>query len=400
MRTAQIVGSGFLVLFLVPAAGAQPAPYSATITMPEVLVRSGPSLEFYPTCKLHQGESVSVLREENGWLAIKPPTGSFSWINDRLVEEPRGGMTVVSAPEAPVRVGSSLLNQPPKVERLKLARGTQLAVIGKPQTSDEGVWWPISPAPAEVRYLPPEAIKAGTGVPVTASAAPTVVPSTYTQAPAPPGDGINPLWKEADLVEREGNLSEAKRLYQQLADRVSLTDHELAVRCLKRIQVLQDRQRGVNTVSQQPAMDTPYPNPVTSGAQTPTPVNPNGLTAAAYSPQQRQACSQYCYAPDQCCQTVKLTAPGASSPGPGTSPGPSTQWYGPGRLYRTAFFLDGKPAYGLEPVNGQLRLYVTAAPGVNLQPYVERMVSLYGPVSYRGDVRTNYMTAMQVSPNP
>ena len=41
-------------------------------------------------------------------------------------------------------------------------------------------------------------------------------------------------------------------------------------------------------------------------------------------------------------------------------PGPQAQWYGPGRLYRAPFLLAGKAAYGLEPANGQLRMYLTA----------------------------------------
>jgi hypothetical protein len=45
-------------------------------------------------------------------------------------------------------------------------------------------------------------------------------------------------------------------------------------------------------------------------------------------------------------------------------------------------------------------MYVTGMPGLNLEPYVNRVVELFGPMVYRGDLRTNYMTASQVRPVP
>ena len=96
------------------ASGAEPVPhgpYDATITAAEVDVRSGPGadVKYYATSKLRQGEKVQVLREEDGgWLAIKPPPGSFSWINTRyieLVDQDRGGR--VLADDVPVRMGSA-----------------------------------------------------------------------------------------------------------------------------------------------------------------------------------------------------------------------------------------------------------------------------------------------------
>ena len=46
------------------------------------------------------------------------------------------------------------------------------------------------------------------------------------------------------------------------------------------------------------------------------------------------------------------------------------------------------------------RLYVTAQQGVNLESSVNKSVNLYGKMIYRGDLRTNYMTACQLAPLP
>jgi hypothetical protein len=63
-------------------------------------------------------------------------------------------------------------------------------------------------------------------------------------------------------------------------------------------------------------------------------------------------------------------------------------------------FIDGKTTYVLETAYGQALMYVTALPGVDLDPYLGRMVELNGPLVYRGDVRANYMTVQNAVPAP
>ena len=74
------------------------------------------------------------------------------------------------------------------------------------------------------------------------------------------------------------------------------------------------------------------------------------------------------------------------------------QWSDAGWLRRAAYYLDNRPTYVLESSQGYPRLYVTAQPGLNLEPYLGSPVKLYGPMVYRGDIKTNYMTAVQVTP--
>ena len=73
------------VLAGILSAGAATAQtYSELVVLqPAVEIRSGPSEKFYPTSKMLRNDRVTVLRESKeapGWLEIKPPTGSFSWI--------------------------------------------------------------------------------------------------------------------------------------------------------------------------------------------------------------------------------------------------------------------------------------------------------------------------------
>jgi hypothetical protein len=42
-------------------------------------------------------------------------------------------------------------------------------------------------------------------------------------------------------------------------------------------------------------------------------------------------------------------------------------------------------------------MYVTPQPGLNLEPYLYRIVEIVGPLYYRGDLRTYHMRAVQVA---
>ena len=71
---------------------------------------------------------------------------------------------------------------------------------------------------------------------------------------------------------------------------------------------------------------------------------------------------------------------------------------GVGWLRRTGFQIDNKPSYALINSNRQIMYYVTAEPGVNLAPYTERWVELFGAVEVRGDVRgADYMRVSRVN---
>jgi hypothetical protein len=171
----------------------------------------------------------------------------------------------------------------------------------------------------------------------------------------------------------------------------------LAVECLNKIQFLRDRQHAADTLASRQVQATP--------------VN----RASPYPPQFAPVNSQYCYQPDPC-RPVQLGAPvvanaspvtAASTPPPPlastaapATPPPSTpaaQWYEPGTLYRVSFFVNNKKAYRFEPRSGAMWMYVTPDDIVNLEPYVGRVVSLYGEMSYHGSLRTYHLNVRQVS---
>lgn len=59
--------------------------YVAEVTGNDVFIRSGPGTQFYQCGKLYAGDRVQVVKSQQGWSAIIPPAGCFSWISMQYV---------------------------------------------------------------------------------------------------------------------------------------------------------------------------------------------------------------------------------------------------------------------------------------------------------------------------
>jgi hypothetical protein len=383
MRPARLPGAFLLALVLAGGAGAATGPQ--TVQVPEVEVRSGPSMKYYPTVKLRRGDVVEVVREEaDGWMAIKPPARSFSWIDRRMVEE--HGPTAMVKEDTPVRVGSWLFRDEPNVARFRAPRGSQVTIFGTRLAtgSDGAVYVSIMPLPTEERYIPRQAIE------------PPPPPAPVRANPVTgnaPSDGTR--WQQALQAEQAGNVEEAMRLYGALGTEGANSNPGLAAECNRRAQWLHDTRMGYasgaspvpRAPDSRPALATPPWSPVNT--------IPTGQTTSQYTSGPPAAAP----APAPALPTA-APAPAAPPPAPAAMPSAVATRSGPGFLSRAGFPMDGKPLYRLESSAGQLRLYVTAQPGLNLEPYVHHNVELYGPTVYHGALKTNYMVVERVYPMP
>jgi hypothetical protein len=331
MSTLRSIAGVALVVLLVSAVHADPTPTTARIVVPMVEVRSGPSMSYYATSRVYMGEVVTVIGDEDkGWLAIQPPRpgyDSFSWINvDSVVVTQSGMAAIVKVPEAPLRVGSRLYNAPPTVERFKAKQGTCFGVLGRPETSADGTWLPVEPAPQEVRYIPVAAIRKDPPSPQLVAAT-TVSPPSYTQ-PRPP---VTPLANASPTYASSGGAPTVGRL-------------------------------------------------------------------TSYTPPPRNTTPQYSNTPDTSA-SVRLSPPSVSA----TPTSAVVQWYEPGYLSRTMLIdRDGRQLYRIEPASARGAAsdrwaYVSAAPGLSLEPFVGRDIAIYGQMVYRTDLRYYHLTATQVN---
>jgi uncharacterized protein YgiM (DUF1202 family) len=127
-------------------------PYEARVTVVRAQVRSGPGDNFYPTDTLAQGETVEVYREqEGGWLAIRPPQHSFSWVFGRHLKIRDDGLAEVDKADVDSRIGSRFSNKRNAVQ-VQLRKGEVVEILGEEQVGSE-TWYRIAPPAGEFRWI-------------------------------------------------------------------------------------------------------------------------------------------------------------------------------------------------------------------------------------------------------
>src|SRR3954471_3945960 len=131
---------------------AEPLPYQARVIVGGASVYSGPGDKFYPTDTLTQGDTVEVYREKSGgWLAIRPPIGSFSWVAERDLIIKDGGLAEVVKDDVASRIGSRLTEQH-NAAQIRLKKGESVEVLGEQNIGGEK-WFKIAPPAGEFRWI-------------------------------------------------------------------------------------------------------------------------------------------------------------------------------------------------------------------------------------------------------
>ena len=395
--------------------------YSTTITQPTAEVRSGPSTDakMYVTNRLRQGEAVVVLEDRpDGWLAIRPPRGSFTWVLASHLKQVAVGQpnwVVVTAPGTKVSamVGSSVdPTVRPTVEGAALVQGTQVRALGEPAGPEGARWLPIEPPEAERRYVFRDSVARPVGAPVgvvTGGASPVYAPnplasaapitgSIASMAGAPASSNLGMAtktcgqqmydpairWNEAFSAEQAQQLPEAISLYLQLSQDFAATQPELVAQASNRVA----RLRGVMQV---PGTPMPYPD------------------QPYIRPFQGNYAGQPLAAPGQTASSVRLSAPflpqgntvsGPPNPGqpmpisPPVATG-STAFGatgGTGVLRRSGRNLDNRQMYLLES-NNKLLGYVVPVPPLSLEAWVDKPVEVRGGMRYVSSIRANVLFA-------
>lgn len=134
------------------AAPTEPVPYQARVVVARAQVRSGPGENYYPTDVLAAGELVEVYREEQGgWLAIRPPRESFSWVFGRHVKLLEGGLAEIDKANVDSRIGSRFSGKRNAVQ-VRLRKGEIVEVLGE-ETEGAEKWYKIAPPAGEFRWI-------------------------------------------------------------------------------------------------------------------------------------------------------------------------------------------------------------------------------------------------------
>jgi hypothetical protein len=139
-------------------AAADDFPYSAYIATDKTEVVAGPGHRFYATDRLARGTKVEVYREEaSGWLAIRPPEGSFSWVPADFVERLEDDKLGRVKQAAGAWVGTSVEHVAEHHQQVTLKAGELVQIIGEKSVAGtegtEQTWLKIAPPAGEYRWV-------------------------------------------------------------------------------------------------------------------------------------------------------------------------------------------------------------------------------------------------------
>lgn len=141
-----------LVIATVAAAETLPEPYTVWVGAAGAKVYSGPGDDYYATQQLAPGAKCEVYEElRDGWLAIRPPEGSYSLVLRSALEIHENDTACVTRNQTPSRVGSVLADNFSSVH-VRLDEGELVQVIDYATTSSSQ-WVTIAPPPGEFRWI-------------------------------------------------------------------------------------------------------------------------------------------------------------------------------------------------------------------------------------------------------
>lgn len=134
-------------------------PYAASVIVNDAALRSGPGVDYYAVDLLPRGSNVEVYKNIEGWCAIRPPEGSFSWVPARHLRLGASGkIAEVIEPKAIAWIGSNLSRPKEHMYQVKLERGETVAICGetrferkKEQITE--TWYKIEPPAGEFRWI-------------------------------------------------------------------------------------------------------------------------------------------------------------------------------------------------------------------------------------------------------
>ena len=381
------------------AAGINSAvPFTARIILPNAEVRSGPGSDskLYGTNNLKAGDVITVVQERpDGWLAIRPPDGSFSWVQSKYLQrivatQPNYLVQTNDGNKVPVYIGSAVLNTKPTLESARLTRGSQVKSLGAAQSDGKENWIPIVPPENELRYIRCEAIgKQAVQANPTPAAVPATPPNPVSSSAivnansAVPNCDANQRWSQAISAETAGQSTEAIRLYSQIGQDFACSQPMFASQAYGRAVWLRDcASKGkTNTVQAcapgQPKLTNKALVQAVSNSQNNAPTAPIGSAPVANMVPQSNGPSP---------TPVKSINSGSGS------------GMGPGFLRKAGRPQSNEPSYYIESQQGRPLIYLAPAPGQNLDLFINQRVEVSGPTTYRSDMRAYVMTVYQIQP--
>lgn len=423
---------------LCPPARAQSAPYTAYVNADEVYVRSGPGTNYYPTQKLQRGDRIEVYRHDpGGWLAIRPPEGSFSWITGEFVEQADGETTgKVIGDRVVVRIGSEF-SDVRDVIQVRMRKNEDVEILESKVFNPgpaEQTWHKITPPSGEFRWIHGRFVSETLEETIESdeprrnllipaddagevgdvrqaehqepAGAMPVPNSNVSTSPRPRAARENAAIEpeERPIVEESGDLDHEPSI-PRVARRttspagVPLSREERVARELDLLELQLSAM-----VSEEPsawAFDDLFNRASDALERGETPLERGRARLLLsrlekFADIKRRIDSNTQVAATPATRSGRTTSPLATTPVMTASPRAASEYDGVGLLARVQTQRPGVPAYALTDSSGAIRYFVTPAPGVNLRHYLGREVGVTGNVGFAPELNQQHVTARNV----
>lgn len=360
------------------AACAVEFPYVAYVNTDDVYVRSGPSRDYYPTDKLQKGQEVEIYRHDpGGWLAVRPPEGSFSWVSARHLDFQDEEIAIVNSERTVARVGSAF-SDARDVIQVRLEKDERLALLAPPK--GDSPWCKIAPPAGEFRWVFAKYVDRDLPDDLAASereAGPEFARSRGRgDVRLTAGDDSQPGGKLSgeERARFSGDLERLREL-----DRI---DYELSVIVSEDIatwkldELIKRADQAVTAAND--SLERGRARVLRS------------KLARFAEIQQRNDALRQSGVP---AGTGVAAAPAAS----GSVRAADPRYDGVGRLSPVVSKNTGGPQYALVDAKGSVLSFVTPAPGVNLRPYVNQQIGVHGQRSFLFDVQRPHISVQRVA---
>jgi SH3-like domain-containing protein len=380
-------------------------PYKTTVAADDVYVRSGPGQNYYPTDKLKRGQEIEVYRHDpGGWCAIRPVEGSFAWVSGRHLKPTEDNLAVVTQENVSARVGSRF-SELRDVVQVRLHKGEKVEVLeGPPQNGRGDGWYKIAPPAGEFRWVaakyldadyprdglrktPPEkhAHRHDRNVDrqdgrASDSDAP-LIPSAALGGPRP-GDPADDA--------RNARLLRPRALTPEEFDaELGRIELELSVMVIENPAVW-----NFDTMRQR--ADMLLDQAQTAVERGRARVLANKIARFDDIKQRQDAVLAMRDETDRNSRIYAKLRP--REDGRDVAGDIDDRFDGVGQLTQVVSPKAGAPRYALVDKAGDVRCYVTPAPGVHMQNYVGRRVGLTGARGYMPEQRASHIMARHVTP--
>ena len=401
----------------------QTFPYTVQIAADEVEVRCGPGWDYYATQRLPRGTRVEVYRHDpGGWLAIRPPEGSFSWVTARHVQATaEKNVAEIILDGAVAWVGSATTNVPQHKWQVRLERGERVEVLGElamtvgPGFATE-TYHKIAPPAGEFRWIhaqhavSPHTVAQDTVSRSQAQSDYRHVGGPTANAPADSPATTKKALSSGEVAKQVGELKIALSLLvtqeieqwdldslkqrtdtlaQQAADTTLAGEIKAIAQRMEEFEALQRRyqktqERDVSShqVGSTSASDDSKADADDNGNAENPDADKRGVSTAPGLLQ-----SEFARDIDAALGPEVTQASAASE---------ASQYDAEGWLMPVHSTKRVAPPFAVLDDDGRVRAYVTPAPGLNLRRYTKQYVGLVGDRRYVDSLRAPHITAQRV----